>query len=141
MIIIGLRWVTLIPDLEVRVGPITEDVMAAAQSACTAAMAEAETDDFPARLRGHRAYVNAVARGTMTDWRGVGYQATDEGGDEPISFRPDLIDDLMQHEVVHQAFDEQVVMPHLMQVMEKNALSPLRNGSSQREGTGTVGRA
>jgi hypothetical protein len=67
----------------------------------------------------------AVARRVVTDWEGVG-----DAGGKPVPVTPEGIDALLDIWPVFETFQTRCLAPHLMLDAEKNASSPLPNGTS-----------
>lgn len=106
------RWVDLLPGLRVKVAPVTTAIMASARS-------DESLDNFdpegPKEVLAV-AMAKAVARRTVTEWEGVG----DDAG-VPLPVTPEGIDALMDIWPVFEAFQNQVLGPHLVLDAEKNA--------------------
>ncbi|SEO15619.1 hypothetical protein SAMN04489859_103923 [Paracoccus alcaliphilus] len=115
------RWIDLLPGLRLEVAPVTTAIMASARS-------DASLDnldpDAPKEVLAV-AMAKAVARQVVTGWEGVG----DDAGD-PVGVTPEGIDALLDIWPVFEAFQAEVLGPHLVLDSEKNgsALSP--NGTS-----------
>lgn len=106
------RWVDLLPGLRIRTAPVTTAVMASARS-------DESLDGLDPK--GPKevlavAMAKAVARRVVTEWEGVG----DNDG-EPLPVTPEGIDALLDIWPVFEAFQSQVLAPHLVLDAEKNA--------------------
>lgn len=106
------RWVDLLPGLRLKVAPVTTAIMASARSDASLDGLDA---DGPKEVLAV-AMAQAVARRVVTEWEGVG----DEEG-EPVPISPDNIDALLNVWPVFEAFQSQVLGPHLVLDAEKNA--------------------
>ena len=115
------RWIDLLPGLRLEVAPVTTAIMASARSD---ASLDGLDPDAPKEVLAV-AMAKAVARRVVTDWEGVG----DDAGN-PVAVTPDGIDALLDIWPVFEAFQAEVLGPHLVLDSEKNgsALSP--NGTS-----------
>lgn len=106
------RWVDLLPGLRLKVAPVTTAVMASARS-------DASLDDLdpegPKEVLAV-AMAQAVARRVVTEWEGVG----DDDG-KPLPVTPEGIDALLNIWPVFEAFQREVLGPHLVLDAEKNA--------------------
>ena len=106
------RWVDLLPGLRVKVAPVTTAVMASARSDASLDNLDPEGPKEVLAV----AMAQAVARRTVTEWEGVG----DEEGD-PVPISPENIDALLNIWPVFEAFQREVLGPHLVLDAEKNA--------------------
>ena len=106
------RWIDLLPGLMIRVAPITTSIMAAARSDVSLDTLDA---DAPKEVLAV-AMAQAVARMVITEWSGVGDA---EGIDLPVT--PEGIDALLNVWPVFEAFQRDVLGPHLVLDAEKNA--------------------
>ncbi|MDO5757302.1 MAG: hypothetical protein Q4P24_07275 [Rhodobacterales bacterium] len=116
------RWIDLLPGVRLLASPVTTAVMASARS--DASLDELDADAPKEVLA--VAMAKAVARRVVTDWDGVG----DDAG-EPVEVTPDGIDALLDIWPVFEAFQEQVLGPHLMLDAEKNVSAPSPNDTSE----------
>lgn len=105
------RWLDLLPGLRLKVAPVTTAIMASARAD---ASLDGLDEDAPKEVLAV-AMAQAVARRVVTDWEGVG---DDEGAPLPVT--PDGIDALLNIWPVFEAFQEQVLGPHLVLELEKN---------------------
>lgn len=115
------RWLDLLPGLRLQVAPVTTAIMASARA--DASLEELDVDAPKEVLA--VAMAQAVARRVIIDWQGVG----DEDGN-PVPVTPDAIDAALNIWPVFEAFQEQVLGPHLVLDAEKNASAPSLNGTS-----------
>lgn len=115
------RWVDLLPGLRLVVWPVTTAVMAAARAD---AALDGLDPDAPKEVLAV-AMAQAVARRVIIDWQGVG----DEDGN-PVPVTSDAINAALNIWPVFEAFQEQVLGPHLVLDAEKNASAPSLNGTS-----------
>ena len=115
------RWLTLAPGLRVQVSPLTTALMVSARAdPAIEALAEHGSREELAL-----AMAKALARRAVLDWEGVG----DEAG-TILSISPEGIDALLDIWPIFEAFQTQYVAKGLLLDAEKNASSPLLNGSS-----------
>lgn len=115
------RWVELLPGLRIKVAPVTTAVMAAAR-------ADVSMEDIGPEASKEElavAMAQAVAGRVVTEWEGVG----DEDGN-PIPITPEGIHALLNIWPVFEAFQEQVLGPHLVLDAEKNGWPLSPNGIS-----------
>jgi hypothetical protein len=115
------NWLTLVPDLRVKVAPLTTALMVSARADPTI---EALPDDA-SREELALAMAKAVARRAVLDWEGVG---DEEGNALPVS--PEGIDALLEIWPIFEAFQTQYVAKGLILDGEKNVSAPLPNGPS-----------
>lgn len=106
------RWVDLLPGLRIRTAPVTTAVMASARSDASLDGLDSEAPKEVLAV----AMAKAVARRVVTEWEGVG----DDDG-EPLPVTPEGIDALMNVWPVFEAFQRDVLGPHLVLDAEKNA--------------------
>ena len=115
------RWIDLLPGLRLEVSPVTTAIMASAR-------ADASLDgldpDAPKEVLAV-AMAKAVARRVVIDWEGVG----DDAGN-PVAVTPDGIDALLDIWPVFEAFQAEVLGPHLVLDSEKNGSALSLNGIS-----------
>ncbi|WP_338068127.1 hypothetical protein [Paracoccus siganidrum] len=105
------RWVDLLPGLRLKAAPVTTAVMAAAR-------ADVSMEDIGPEAAKEElavAMAQAVAGRVVTEWEGVG----DEDGN-PIPITPEGIHALLNIWPVFEAFQDQVLGPHLVLESEKN---------------------
>ena len=114
-------WLTLAPDLRVKVAPLTTALMVSARADPAI---EALPDDA-SREELALAMAKAVARRAVLDWEGVG---DEEGKALPIS--PEGINALLEIWPVFEAFQTLYVAKGLILDGEKNVSAPLPNGPS-----------
>ena len=112
-------WLTLAPDLRVKVAPLTTALMVSARADPAI---EALPDNAP-REELALAMAKAVARRAVLDWEGVG---DEEGKALPIS--PEGINALLEIWPVFEAFQTLYVAKGLILDGEKNVSAPLPNG-------------
>lgn len=113
------RWVDLLPGLRLKVAPVTTAVMASARADASLDGLDPEAPKEVLAV----AMAQAVARRTVTEWEGVG----DEAG-EPVPISPENIDALLNIWPVFEAFQRDVLGPHLVLDAEKNGFAPSLNG-------------
>lgn len=106
------RWLDLAPGLRLHVLPVTTAVMASARSDESLDGLDPEGPKEVLAV----AMAKAVARRVVTEWEGVG----DNDG-EPLPVTPERIDALLDIWPVFEAFQNQVLAPHLVLDAEKNA--------------------
>ena len=114
-------WLTLAPDLRVKVAPLTTALMVSARAdPAIETLPETATREELAL-----AMAKAVARHAVLDWEGVG----DEAGNA-LSVSPEGIDALLNIWPVFEAFQTIYVAKGLILDGEKNVSAPLPNGRS-----------
>lgn len=113
------RWVDLLPGLRLEVAPVTTAIMASARSDT----ALDDLDEHSPKEVLAVAMAKAVARRVVTAWEGVG----DDAGDA-LALSPEGIDALLDIWPVFEAFQAEVLGPHLMLDSEKNVSAPSPNG-------------
>ncbi|WP_415132229.1 hypothetical protein [Paracoccus sp. (in: a-proteobacteria)] len=106
------RWVDLLPGLRLKTAPVTTAVMASARADASLDGLDPEAPKEVLAV----AMAQAVARRVVTEWEGVG----DEEG-EPVPISPENIDALLNIWPVFEAFQREVLGPHLVLDAEKNA--------------------
>lgn len=106
------RWIDLLPGLRVKAAPVTTAIMASARSDASLDGLDPEAPKEVLAV----AMAKAVARRVVTEWEGVG---SEDG--EPLPVTPEGIDALMDIWPVFEAFQAQVLGPHLVLDAEKNA--------------------
>lgn len=115
------RWLDLLPGLRLRVHPVTTSVMTAARfdPLIEALPADAGEDEKALAL------ARAIGRQVIADWEGVG-----DASGRPVPVSPEAIDALLDLWPVFEAFQREVLGPHLLWEAEKNASAPLPSGTS-----------
>ena len=117
----GPKWLDLGSGLRLQVLPVTTAIMVAARNdPAVEALSDTASKEEQALVM-----AKAVARRVLTGWEGVG----DADGD-PVPVTPEGIDALLDIWPVFEAFQTRCLAPHLMLDAEKNASSPLPNGTS-----------
>jgi hypothetical protein len=114
-------WCELVPGVRVKLRPLTTALMVAARS-------DPAIADLPKEARTEEvalAMAKALARTAILDWDGIGNA---EG--EPLPVCPVAIDALLEIWPIFEAFQSHYVAKGLLLDAEKNASSPLPNGSS-----------
>lgn len=117
----GPRWVDLLPGLRLQVAPVTTTIVAAARAS---GALDALGEDAP-REEMAIAMAKVVAHKVVLDWEGVG----DDAG-APLAVTHEGIDALLDLWPVFEAFQAQVLGPHLVLDQEKNASAPLPSGTT-----------
>ena len=115
------RWFDLLPGLRIKALPVTTAVMASARS--DAALDDLDPD-APQEILAV-AMAKAVARRIVLQWEGVG-----DADGEPLALSPEGVDALLDMWPVFEAFQAQVLGPHLMLESEKNDSAPSPAGTS-----------
>ena len=115
------KWLDLGSGLRLHVLPVTTAIMVAARNDPTVESLSKDASQEEMAL----VMAKAVARHVVRDWEGVG----DESG-KPVPVTPEGIDALLDIWPVFEAFQTRCLAPHLMLDAEKNASSPLPNGTS-----------
>ena len=115
------RWLDLGDGLRLHVLPVTTAIMVAARNdpAVEALPKDASQEQMAVVM------AKAVARRVVTDWDGVG-----DADGKPVPVTPEGIDAALDIWPVFEAFQTRCLAPHLMLDAEKNASSPLPNGTS-----------
>ena len=115
------KWLDLGSGLRLLVLPVTTATMVAARNdpAVEALPTDASQEAMALVM------AKAVARRVVTDWEGVG-----DAGGKPVPVTPEGIDALLDIWPVFETFQTRCLAPHLMLDAEKNASSPLPNGTS-----------
>ncbi len=114
-------WMDLGHGVRVHLRPLTTALMVAARNdPAVQDLAEDATDEESAL-----AFAKALARVAVLDWEGVG-----DANSQPIDPSPDAIDTLLDLWPLFEAFQTGYVAKGLLLEQEKNASSPLPNGSS-----------
>ncbi|MDO5704263.1 MAG: hypothetical protein Q4G49_04205 [Paracoccus sp. (in: a-proteobacteria)] len=116
------RWIDLLPGLRLQTAPVTTAIMASARADSSL---DSLDQNAPKEVLAV-AMAKAVARRIVTDWEGVG----DDGGNA-VAVTPEGIDALLDVWPVFEAFQAQVLGPHLVLDAEKNASAPSLNGTSE----------
>lgn len=115
------KWLDLGSGLRLFVLPVTTATMVAARNDPTVESLPKDASQEQMAV----VMAKAVARRVVADWEGVG----DESG-KPVPVTPEGIDALLDIWPVFEAFQTRCLAPHLMLDAEKNASSPLPNGTS-----------
>lgn len=115
------KWLDLGSGLRLHVLPVTTATMVAARNDPTVESLPKDASQEQMAV----VMAKAVARRVVADWEGVG----DESG-KPVPVTPEGIDALLDIWPVFEAFQTRCLAPHLMLDAEKNASSPLPNGTS-----------
>jgi len=115
------KWLDLGSGLRLLVLPVTTATMVAARNDPTVESLPKDASQEQMAV----VMAKAVARRVVADWEGVG----DQSG-MPMSVTPEGIDALLDIWPVFEAFQTRCLAPHLMLDVEKNASSPLPNGTS-----------
>jgi hypothetical protein len=115
-------WLDLVPGVRLEFRPITvASILVARQAAADVLKAQGEDTVTLAGL----AFTRSLARAGILAWEGVGNA---EG--EPVEPFPETIDAFLDLWPVFDAVDRLYVAPALIGLDEKNASSPLPNGTS-----------
>ena len=115
------HWHELAPGVQVHLRPLTTALMVAARNdPAVQDLPEDATDEESAL-----AFARALARVAILDWEGVG-----DADGNPIPVSPEAIDALLDLWPLFEAFQTGYVAKGLLLEQEKNASSPLPNGSS-----------
>ena len=114
-------WLDLGHGVRVQLRPLTTALMVAARGDPAVQALSEEAGDEESAL----AFARALARVAILDWEGVGDA---EGNPVPVS--PEAIDGLLDLWPLFEAFQTSYVAKGLLLEQEKNASSPLPNGSS-----------
>ena len=117
------EWVNLGAGVRVLAQPIDSVVMMAARADLAGADEDGDANILVVLM------TKAVARLVISDWEGVG----DEDG-APMAVTREGIDALMDLHRFCEAFNARVLAPYLEIQREKNASSPLPNGTSEGAG-------
>jgi len=115
------RWLDLGHGLRLQVLPVTTAIMVAARN-------DPDVEALPKDASQEQMAIvmaKAVARRVVTDWEGVG-----DANGKPVPVTPEGIDALLDIWPIFEAFQTRCLAPHLMLDAEKNASSPLPNGTS-----------
>jgi hypothetical protein len=115
-------WIDLLPGVRVKVRPVTVAAIIAARQAAAEAMKDSGEN---AVFLSSAAFTRSVARWGFLEWTGVG-----DADGSPVEPTPDTIDALLEVWQAFDAIDRLYVAPALIQADEKNASSPLPNGTS-----------
>lgn len=116
------RWIDLLPGLKLEVAPVTTAILASARADASLDGLDPESPKEVLAV----AMAKAVARRVVTDWEGVG---DDDGNPVPVT--PDGIDALLDIWPVFEAFQAEVLGPHLVLDAEKNGSALSLNGTSE----------
>lgn len=128
----GPRWLDLGSGVRLRVEPLTTAVMLAARNDPAIQAATKKTDG--AETNGETApsdedialiVAKAVARIVVTEWEGVG-----DADGQPLPVTPEGLDALLDIWPLFEAFQSRYIARGMMLEQEKNASSPLPNGTS-----------
>lgn len=114
-------WCDLIPGVRLKLRPLTTALMVAARS-------DPAIADLPKDARTEEAALamaKALARCAILDWEGIG-----DAEGEPLPVSPDAVYALLDIWPIFEAFQSLYVAKGLLLDAEKNASSPLPNGSS-----------
>ena len=114
-------WCDLVPGVRVKLRPLTTALMVAARHDPAIADLPKDATTEEAAL----AMAKALARSAILDWEGIGYA---EGN--VIAVSPEAIDALLDIWPIFEAFQSLYVAKGLLLDAEKNASSPVPNGSS-----------
>jgi hypothetical protein len=115
-------WLDLLPGVRVQFRPITvAAILVARQVAADVLKAGGEDATTMAGL----AFTRSLARAGILAWEGVG-----NADGEPVGPSPETIDAFLDLWPVFDAVDPLYVAPALVGLDEKNASSPLPNGTS-----------
>ncbi len=116
----GPEWLDLGHGVRLKLLPLTTALMAAARADDTVENLPEDTPDETRAI----AFAKAIARRAVIDWSGIG----DEEG-EPLAPTPKAIDALLDIYPLFEAFQLGYVARGLVLDQEKNASSPLPNGT------------
>jgi hypothetical protein len=114
-------WCDLVPGVRVKLRPLTTALMVAARHDPAIADLPKDATTEEAAL----AMAKALARSAILDWEGIGNA---EGN--VIAVSPEAIDALLDIWPIFEAFQSLYVAKGLLLDAEKNASSPVPNGSS-----------
>jgi len=114
-------WLDLGHGVRVQLRPLTTALMVAARNDPAVQNLPEDAGDEESAL----AFAKALARVAILDWEGVG-----DAKGNPIPVSPDAIDALLDLWPLFDAFQTGYVAKGLLLEQEKNASSPLPNGSS-----------
>ena len=114
-------WLDLGHGVRVQLRPLTTALMVAARGDPAVQALGEEAGDEESAL----AFAKALARVAILDWEGVG-----DADGKPIEPNPEAIDALLDLWPLFEAFQTGYVAKRLLLEQEKNASSPLPNGSS-----------
>ena len=118
-------WLDLGHGVRVQRRPLTTALMVAARGdPAVQALGEDATDEESALV-----FAKALARVAVLDWEGVG-----DADGQPIPVSPEAIDALLDLWPLFEAFQTGYVAKGLLLEQEKNASSPLPNGSTAGAG-------
>ncbi len=115
------RWLDLGHGLRLQVLPVTTAIMVAARN-------DPDVEALPKNASQEQMAIvmaKAVARRVVTDWEGVG-----DANGKSVPVTPEGIDALLDIWPIFETFQTRCLAPHLMLDAEKNASSPLPNGTS-----------
>ncbi len=115
------RWHELAPGVRVQLRPLTTALMVAARGDPAVQALSQEAGDEESAL----GFAKALARVAILDWEGVG-----DATGNPIPVSPEAIDALLDLWPLFEMFQTGYVAKGLILEQEKNASSPLPNGSS-----------
>jgi len=126
-------WLDLGHGVRVQLRPLTTALMVAARNDPAVQVLGEDAGDEESAL----AFAKALARVAVLDWEGVG-----DANSQPIEPSPEAIDALLDLWPLFEAFQTGYVAKGLLLEQEKNASSPLPNGSSAgAETTATPAKA
>jgi len=114
-------WLDLGHGVKVHLRPLTTALMVAARNDPAVQALGEDAGDEESAL----AFAKALARVAVLDWEGVG-----DADGNPIPVSPEAIDALLDLWPLFEAFQTGYVAKGLLLEQEKNASSPLPNGSS-----------
>jgi len=114
-------WLDIGHGVRVQLRPLTTALMVAARNDPAVQNLPEDAGDEESAL----AFAKALARVAILDWEGVG-----DAKGNPIPVSPDAIDALLDLWPLFDAFQTGYVAKGLLLEQEKNASSPLPNGSS-----------
>lgn len=129
------KWVDFggrIPGLEILCAPITSAVVAEARHVARGAASDAmDAGHDVSQVEGgsDAAYLTAVAKRVILDWKGVVGP-----GDEPLPVTAEAVDALMSVAPIADLFAVMVLGPHQWLSAEKNVSLPGQNGSGAAGG-------
>ena len=114
-------WCNLVPGVRVKLRPLTTALMVAARHDPAIADLPKDATTEEAAL----AMAKALARSAILDWEGIG-----DAECNVIAVSPEAIDALLDIWPIFEAFQSLYVAKGLLMDAEKNASSPVPNGSS-----------
>jgi hypothetical protein len=117
-------WLDMPLGARVRFRPVTIAMILVARAAAADAL-KVETED--AMTLAAVAFTRSLAQAGIMGWEGIG-----DADGKPVLPSPEAIDALLEHWQIYDAIDRLYVGPALIGTQEKNASSPLPNGTSVR---------